>query len=188
MSLIETLEQLDELYYDDEENRERVIEALSELHEESMMNGLEEFRAFSAETRKHCGGVYIPFLMWTELSNFIDEPEDRGHVFSLIQTFVDSDFEDVEKKRMKALLITYFAMEREFELSKVQNLIVDKSHPMVQEYFRKVRNFVNKNKTSVEMYIEKFKMLRDYAPNFQLLRMPISKLKEHLAEVLGEAE
>jgi len=124
--------------------------------------------------------------MWTELSHYIDEPASRQHIFSLVQSFVDSDFEDVEKKRMKALLITYFAMEREFELSKVHNLIVQKSHPTVQEYFRKVQNFVTKNKTSVEMYIEKFKMLREYAPSFDLLRMPISKLKEHLAQAEEE--
>ncbi len=188
MSLKETLDQLDELYYDEEASREQVIEVLSEWHEQSLSEGLEEFRSFSDQARGHCGGVYIPFLLWTELSNFLDSPDDRSHIFSLVKAFVDSDFEDVEKKRMKALLITYYAMEREFELSKVQNLIVEKSHPTVQEFFRKVRNFVNKNKTSVEMYIEKFKMLHEYAPSFDLLRMPISKLKEHLKAAAEEAE
>ena len=78
----------------------------------------------------------------------------------------------------RPLLITYFAMEREFEVNKLITLVVEKAHPSVIEYFKKVQNFVLKNKTSVDMYIEKFNMLKDYAPNFEMLRMPVSKLKE----------
>lgn len=184
MSLVETLEALDEKYYDDPDtHREAAIETLTELHEQSLMEGMESFRSFAEEAMTHCGGVYIPYIMWTELANFIEDPEERSHIFATIQAFVNSDFELPERKRMKSLLITYFAMEREFEVNKVLTLIVEKAHPEVQEFFRKVQNFVGKNKTSVGMYVDKFNMLKEYAPNFELLRMPVSKLKEHLDEV-----
>lgn len=183
MSLEKTLEALDEKYYDDPDaQREATIETLTELHEQSLMEGMEGFRSFAKETMSHCGGVYIPFIMWTELANYIEDPENRTHIFDIIAAFVNSDFELPERKRMKSLLITYFAMEREFEVNKVMTLIVEKAHQEVQEFFRKVQNFVSKNKTSVGMYVDKFNMLKEYAPNFDLLRMPVSKLKEHLEE------
>lgn len=184
MSLVETLEALDEKYYDDPDaHRDEAIETLTELHGQSLMEGMEGFRKFAAEALKHCGGVYIPYIMWTELAYFMENREEREHIFNAIQAFVDSDFELTERKRMKSLLITYFAVEREFEVNKVMTLIVEKSHPDVQEFFRKVQGFVSKNTTSVGMYVEKFNMLKEYAPNFDLLRMPVIKLKAHLEEV-----
>jgi hypothetical protein len=48
------------------------------------------------------------------------------------------------------------------------------------EYFKKVQTFVLKNKTSVDMYIEKFQMLKDGFPDFELLALPLIKLKEQL--------
>ena len=183
MSLAKTLDALDEKYYDDPDaHRDETIEAFSELHEQSLMEGMEGFRKFAEAAVGRCGGVYIPYIMWTELATFIEEPEERKYIYGIVQAFVNSDFEEPERKRMKSLLITYFAMEREFEVNKVMTLIVEKAHQEVQEYFRKVQNFVGKNKTSVGMYVEKFNMLKEYAPNFDLLRMPVSKLKEHLQE------
>jgi hypothetical protein len=184
MSLSETLDALDEKYYGESEDaRSEVIEALTELHENTLTEGLEEFREFSGQSMERCGGVYIPYLMWTELANFIEDEDQRGNLYSLIEAFTNSDFEEPEKKKMKTLLITYFALEKAFEINKIQSLIVDKSHPDVQEFFRKVRNFVDKNKTSVDMSVEKFQMLKEYAPNFDLMRMPVTRLKEQLEGV-----
>ncbi|MEY3444481.1 MAG: hypothetical protein RLZZ519_2762, partial [Bacteroidota bacterium] len=105
---------------------------------------------------------------------------NRDQLFAIMQAFVDSGFEEEERKKMKSLLITYFAIEREFEVNKILTLIVEKSHPSVVEYFKKVQTFVLKNKTSVDMYIEKFQMLKEGFPNFELLALPLIKLKEQL--------
>ncbi len=181
MSLADTLAVLEEKYYNEtEEDRNEVIEVLTEMHETSISEGLDVFRAFSNEAMSSCGGVYIPYLLWTELSYFIEDEDQRENIFNLIQAFVDSDFEEQEKKKMKTLLIPYMALEKEFEINKINSLIIEKSHPDVQEYFRKIRNFVEKNKTSVDMYVEKFDMLKDYAPNFELMRLPVTRLKEQL--------
>jgi hypothetical protein len=182
MSLEELLEQLEEKYYGDwEEERGPVVEVLLPIQDEALASGMESFRTFSDMVMDTCGGIYIPYLMWVELAYFIDQPEDRDRIHNIIRAFVNSGFELEESKKMKSLLITYFAEEKEFEVSKVIVLIVEKAHPDVQEYFRKVQNFVAKNKTSVDMYTEKFQMIKHFTPDFNLLRMPVIKLKDHLA-------
>lgn len=181
MSLEKTLEALEDRYYNElEEDRDAVIEELSPLHQAALEKGIKEFRKFAAAAMNICGGVYIPYLMWVELATFMEKQTNREHIFTLLQAFVDSGFEEDERKKMKSLLITYFAIEREFEVNKIITLIVEKAHPSVQEFFRKVQNFVAKNKTSVDMYIEKFQMLKDSYPDFDLLSLPLIKLKEHL--------
>jgi hypothetical protein len=181
MSLAKTLAQLEERYYDElEEDRDAVIAELSQLHVAALKKSIEEFRAFSTEAMEICGGVYIPYVMWVELAQFIEHHNNREQLFGIMQAFVDSGFEEEERKKMKSLLITYFAIEREFEVNKILTLIVEKSHPSVVEYFKKVQTFVLKNKTSVDMYIEKFQMLKEGFPNFERLAMPLTKLKEQL--------
>lgn len=181
MSLAKTLAELEERYYGElEEDRDAVIEELSALHMAALDKGMAEFRKFSDEAIKVCGGVYIPYVLWVELALFTVDQGNRAQIFGIMEAFVNSDFEEEERKKMKSLLITYFAIEREFEVNKILTLIVDKAHPTVQEYFRKVQTFVAKNKTSVDMYIEKFHMLKNGYPNFELLALPLIKLKEQL--------
>jgi hypothetical protein len=181
MSLAKTLAQLEERYYDElEEDRDAVIQELAVLHQAALKAGISEFRAFAAEAKSVCGGVYIPYIMWVELAHFIGDQGNREQMFGIVEAFVNSDFEEEERKKMKSLLITYIAIEREFEVNKIFTLIVDKAHPSVQEFFRKVQTFVAKNKTSVDMYIEKFNMLKHNYPDFELLALPLIKLKEQL--------
>jgi hypothetical protein len=181
MSLAKTLAQLEERYYDElEEDREVVITELAVLHQEALQKGIAEFRTFAAEAMQVCGGVYIPYIMWVELAQFIGDQGNREQMFGIIDAFVNSGFEEEEKKKMKSLIITYFAIEREFEVNKIFTLIIEKAHPAVQEFFRKAQTFVAKNKTSVDMYIEKFNMLKKGYPDFELLALPLIKLKEQL--------
>lgn len=181
MSLAQTLAQLEERYYDElEEDRDVVISELAVLHQEALKKGIAEFRQFAAEAMQVCGGIYIPYIMWVELAQFIGDQGNREQMFGIIEAFVNSGFEEEEKKKMKSLIITYFAIEREFEVNKILTLVVDKAHPAVQDFFRKAQTFVAKNKTSVDMYIEKFQMLKNGYPDFELLALPLIKLKEQL--------
>ena len=118
--------------------------------------------------------------MWVELAQFTADHGNREQMFAIVEAFVNSGFEEEERKKMKSLLITYIAIEREFEVNKIFTLIVDKSHPSVQEFFRKVQTFVAKNKTSVDMYLEKFHMLKHNYPDFDLFALPLIKLKEQM--------
>jgi hypothetical protein len=181
MSLVETLSALEDKFYNEyDEDRDAVIQDLAELHKKALSKGIDDFRSFSRVAMEVCGGVYVPYLMWVELAAFMDQPNNRERIYELVDAFVNSDFEEEERKKMKSMLITYFANEREFEVNKIITLVVEKAHPDVQEYFRKVQNFVAKNRTSVDMYTVKFKMLKDGYPDFEALAMPLIKLKEHL--------
>lgn len=182
MSLEKTLDALEEKYYGElEEDKDAIIPELEALHKETSEKGIEEFRTFSKAVLTRFGGVYQPYVFWVELREFMKASTNRQELFDIIHAFTESGFESEETKKMKPLLITYFSMEKEFELDKIQNLIVNKAHPDVQEYFRKLTSFVEKSYTSVKMYEEKFDMLMDLTPDFDLLRMPVIKLKEHLA-------
>ena len=181
MSLAKTLEKLEDRYYGElEQQRDEVIAELMPLHTAALEKGMADFRKFAEEVKDVCGGIYVPYIMWVELANYMGDNESRDHIYALVGTFANSGFEEPELKKMKSLLITYFALEREFEVNKIMTLIVEKAHPEVQEYFRKVQNFVAKNRTSVDMYIEKFQMLKDRNPDFELMRKPVIKLKEQL--------
>ena len=92
MSLAKTLAQLEERYYDElEEDRNAVIAELSVLHVAALKKSIEEFRAFSKEAMAICGGVYIPYVMWVELAQFIEHHNNREQLFGIMQAFVDRD-------------------------------------------------------------------------------------------------
>ena len=174
-------EKLEEKFYGElEENKEAIIKELEEPLEAAMTAGGDTYRDFANDAKDKLGGLLIPHLFWAELKIFVEEPEHRPHIFEMIQAFTVSNFEEEEMKKIKPLLITYFSIEKEFEINKIQNLIVDKAHPGVQDYFGKLISFVKKNQSSVKMYIEKFDMLKDKSPDFELLRLPVIKLKERL--------
>jgi len=182
MSLEKKLDALEDKYYGElEEDKDAIIPELEALHKEHSDKGIDEFRVFAKEVMTRFGGVYQPYIFWVELREYMKDSSNRMELFNIIQAFTESGFEVEETKKMKPLLITYFSMEKEFELDKIQNLIVEKAHVDVQEYFRKLTSFVEKSFTSVKMYEEKFDMLMDLTPDFDLLRMPVIKLKEHLA-------
>ncbi|MEM9986542.1 MAG: hypothetical protein AAF804_15730, partial [Bacteroidota bacterium] len=94
--------------------------------------------------------------------------------------FCESNFDDDEQKKLKPLLVVYFAKEKEFESGKVKTLYLDKAHPEVKEYYMRVLNFTQKNQKSTEMYIEKFDLLKGLFPDFHLLGLPITQLREKL--------
>lgn len=182
MSLQEDFEALEEKYYGEwEEAREPLIEALSPLYRADLEANDRQYSDFSREVINYFGGAFIPYIFWTELDAFSRDNERRVNLFAIIEAFINSDFEETERKQMKPLVITYFTMEKEFEMDKLFATVIKGTHPDVESYFQKLFDFVDKNKTSVEMYIEKFNLLQGIYPDFGLLRLPVTKLKEKLA-------
>lgn len=163
---------------DVEENREQVLEDLKKLCLDIKAKSSDDYRMFRNQVLDVCGGVYIPYIFWMELGEFFHNVNHRTILFEVIQAFCSSAFEEEERKKMKPLLITYFANEKEFEMDKIQGLIIDRAHPSIKEYFQKITSFVSKNKNSTGAYLEKFKILMDEYPDFELLSLPVSKLKE----------
>lgn len=181
MDIVKELEQLEDKFYGDwEEDKAQLIAGLTALHNQLIEN-LDEFNRFLVQASDRFGGAYIPYLFWEKLATFVGpNPDDRFYIQQLLRSFVNSNFDEEEQKIMKPLIITYLSKEKPFEISKVWAQIIDHSHPSVKEYFQKLMNFTTKNQKSTEMYCEKFLMLRDYAPNFKLLGLPITQLREQV--------
>lgn len=181
MSIAKELEKLEDKYdIEEADQKEALLEQLVELHEGLKAKGGASLEEFQNEVPNYFMGLYIPHIFWGELGKFMEDHEHRTKLFQLVQAFADSGFDKDEKAKMKPLLITYFAVEKEFEIDKIQSLIVEKAHPSVQEYFRKIITFVELNKTSVEMYVDKFRLLANMKPDFEVLKMPLAKLRDQL--------
>lgn len=162
------------------EDREAALEQLKALHIAQLRNpeSLEEFRTLALNG---CGGIYIPYLFWIDLTGFFAHKVPSQRLFEILKAFSESTFEDTEKAKMKSLLMTYFGAEKEFEIDRIRTFIIHKSHPKVQEYLNKILNFVLKNNRSIEVYHQKFRLLSSFYPDFTLLNMPLSQIQETIA-------
>lgn len=183
MDIVKELEALEDQFYGAwEEDKSQLVPGLLEMH---MRAGEEEdlFNRFLVQTAERFGGTYIPYLFWDKLAYFFDQPDQRIYLQELIRVFSNGNFEEEEQKKMKLLLVVYFATEKEFEIAKVRAQVVDKTHPTVRDYFLRLMEFVEKNQKATEMYVEKFKLLREVHPDFDLLSLPITQVKEKLQGV-----
>ncbi|RMG23741.1 MAG: hypothetical protein D6730_13895 [Bacteroidetes bacterium] len=182
MDLVKILDQLEDKYYEDPENQKAaVIAELLDLH--MSIDDEDTLNRFCVLVAPRCGGIYIPYIFWDKLAAFLESEDQRAFLQEIISAFTQSDFEEEEQRKMKPLLITYMANEKQFEIDKLKTLIIDKAHPTVREYFNKLINFVRKNVRSTKMYSEKFEILKDIEPNFELLSLPITQLKEKFQRV-----
>lgn len=182
MDIHKVLDELEEKYYGDwAENKETLFAELDKIHRE-ISPDRDLLNRFIVQINDRFGGAYIPFVFWDKLAEFLSKPEQRTYLYEIIKAFANSDFDEEEQKRMKPLLITYFANEKQFEIDKIHTLVIDKAHPSVKEYFFKLFNFVRKNQRSTEMYCNKFMLLKNIHPDFEMMAMPITQLKDQLQE------
>ncbi|MEO0899646.1 MAG: hypothetical protein AAFY71_24765 [Bacteroidota bacterium] len=180
MEFVAELEKLEDLYYGDwEEDKAKLIKELTKLHLE-LGEDEDTFNRFLVQSAERFGGAYIPHLFWDKLSYYYENPDERIYLQELLRAFSVSNFDEEEQKLMKPLLVTYIAREKSFELNKIKAQTVDKAHPEVKEYFQKLTTFVEKNTKATEMYSEKFELLKDIHPDFELLNLPITRLKERM--------
>ncbi|MDP5170253.1 MAG: hypothetical protein NWR72_08400 [Bacteroidia bacterium] len=182
MDIVKELQQLEDKFYGEwEEDKNALLTALTKLHLEAAEDH-DSFSRFLVQSADMFGGIYIPYLFWDKLAYFLDAEEQRTYLQDLMMKFADSNFEEDEQSKMKLLLVVYFAKEKEFEINKIRAMIIEKSHPAVKEYYLKLLNFTEKNQKATDMYCEKFVLLKDIHPDFDLLGLPITQLKEKLQE------
>jgi len=180
MSIVSELEKLEDKFFGEwEEDKKPLIDALKEIHRREGEDG-DAFNRFLVQVAPMFGGAYIPYLFWDKLSFFQENPDERLYIQQLLKNFVDSDFEEEEQVLMKALIVVYFYQEKDFETNKIKSLVIDKAHPSVREYFHKLLSFVEKNQKATEMYNEKFILLKNIFPNFDMMNLPITQLREKL--------
>ncbi len=179
MDLPKLLDDLEDKYGpgEPEENKAALIQELYDIHMQTISDE-DLLNRFTVLASERFGGVYIPYLFWVKLSDYYEYELDRSYLFTLLKAFANSNFSIEEQKMMKALIIIYFAREKEFEINKYFTLHMSDIHPNVKEYFQKLLQFVEKNKKSTDMYCEKFEILKDVQPDFDLMNTPLSKLKQ----------
>ncbi len=184
MDIAKKLDSLEDKYYDSwEEDREKLIAELKPIHQQLSAEDPDAFREFKLRVINHFGGAYIPYIFWTELNTFMDDPVDaRTYLQECMRSFANSDFGEEEQQKLKPLLITYFNMEKEFEMNKFFTLVIANMHPAVKEYFRDKSSFHEKNARGTEVYKQKFLLLRKIYPDFELFNQPLSYLKESLSK------
>lgn len=182
MDFMKQLQQLEDKFYGDwEEDRASLIPELNKIYKEAAQDP-DAFSKFSVQVADMFGGIYIPYLFWNKLALYMDAEEQRIYLQDLMLKFSDSNFEEEEQSKMKVLLVVYFAREKEFEINKVRAKVIDKAHPSVKEYYLKLLNFTEKNQKATNMYCEKFDLLKGYYPNFELMALPITQLKDKVQE------
>lgn len=178
----EQLEALNTRFYDAEDDlSEEIIAELTALHKQALQAGGEDAEEFFRNAPHVAGGAYIPYLFWIELAQFRRGEESRERLFFLLESFVNGDFEEAIRQRMKPLIVIYYLHERQFEIDKLNTTIVSKAHPQVQEFFQHLNEFVETNQTATRAYEEKFNLLMDYFPNFELFELPVQDLEEQLS-------
>lgn len=182
MDFIKQLQKLEDKFYGEwEEDRDVLVSELSKLHKEASADP-DTFSKFLVHSADMFGGIYLPYLFWEKLSQFMKAEEQRTYLQDLMIKFSNSNFEEVEQSRMKPLLVVYFAKEKEFEINKIRAKVIDKAHPEVKEYYHRLLSFTEKNQKATNMYCEKFELLSEIHPNFELMALPITQLKEKLQE------
>ncbi len=177
LDFVEKFDELEDRFYADPDGtKESIIKELLTIH--MAIEDEDTLNRFSILVSSRCGGIYIPYVFWDKLAGFLTSPDERAYLQEIINAFTQGDFEEEEQRKMKPLLITYVANEKEFEINKLFTLIIEKAHPTVKEYFSKLITFVQKNVRSTQMYKDKFDMLKNVAPDFSLMSLPISQLRE----------
>lgn len=180
--LAEVLDQIEQIYFEHDEDRRIAIDAFRELHQQVLAdNDLRE--EFEYQVLTKAGGEYIPHVFWLALGQFLrtKQAEGRKQLFECLEALVESNFSDDLKGELKPLLVVYLANEKQFELDRVMSRIVEPAHPAIKEYVEKLVAFVPKNQHSVQTYKQKFDLLRDSFPDFERFALPLPRLQEELA-------
>jgi len=180
MNIIEQINEIDKIYSEaEDEKRPEVIESLSNMHI-ALLRSKDEFQEFLVHAAGACGGIYIPYLFWTELVKFLDSPTNSDNLFYLIKCFASSSFEEEDQNKMRPLLCVYFTKERVFNVDKIKSQIIDKSHPEVRYYLRLIINFVGDKPKAIDAFTEKLTLLKRFFPNFDMFNLAVYQLKEQL--------
>jgi hypothetical protein len=180
MTLEESIEKVRQ-YYDETENREWALEALGKLLAQVVgyPEHLAQFERLAADLG---GGMFIPYLFWVEMSKYMDNKGDRDAIFHLIRAFVESDFEEEEREKMRPLLIVYFKREGgSFEISKIKAKILDDAHKDVKAYFKEVEQYPERNPSATETLLKKMHLLRRQFPQFDLFKLTVQQIEEQLS-------
>ncbi|MGQ9864528.1 MAG: hypothetical protein ACUVRD_08650 [Bacteroidia bacterium] len=178
--LDEVIEEL-EVRYTDNPLSAQELAVLHPYYQEALKDP-EKRQAFETKLLQRVGGLYIPYIFWLYLREFLESPEvARPKVFSALQAFVESAFDPLTQKQMKPLLAMYFKYEGTFHVDRISIEVLRHAHPDIRAYFEKMQTFPARNPETTHIYEEKFNLLKNFFPNFEWLFQPLPYLRQAFA-------
>lgn len=166
---------------------EEVVAELEALHQE-ISEDVEARAAFEREVPSLADGLYIPHLFWMYLAAYQQDPESyRPFLEYLLHIYAQHPPSPFVEKRLRPLLYVYFSAESPFYLNRLWDYFRRHARPEKYEILENVRNFIEKNPSTVDIFKRKFSLLADYMPDFDLLFLPISQIQATLGEGTANA-
>ncbi|MCS7297933.1 MAG: hypothetical protein RMK19_05635 [Bacteroidia bacterium] len=162
---------------------EELIARLEALHEK-VYSDEEQRIEFERDVIKVANGIYIPHIFWIYLSAFIgDKDAYRPFLEYILQVYAQFPPHPLVDKRMRILLCVYFQEESRFYLDKLEDYLRKRSHPEKYKLIKDAQEFTNRNPRTSDIFRQKFYLLRDYSPNFELISTPLPHLRETLRQM-----
>ncbi|MCX8112071.1 MAG: hypothetical protein N3E49_02575 [Bacteroidia bacterium] len=159
---------------------EELIARLEALHEE--VSGDENARLeFEREVLKVADGLYLPHIFWIYLGAFLEDKETyRPFIEYILQVYAQLPPSPFLEKRMRPLLCVYFTEEAPFHIHKLEASLKRYARPEKQTLFSDIQNFIKRNPTTVQIFRQKFSLLKQYLPNFEMFSMALPQLRAAL--------
>lgn len=166
----------------DETPPEEVIAKLEALHEE--VSDDDDLRAeFEREVLKVAQGIYIPHILWIYLSAFLEDRETyRPFLEYILQFYAQQPLNPFVDKRIRPLLCIYLSEESTFYIDRLKALLERYALPEKREFFDEVQAYIRRNPTTVRIFRDKFRLLKDYFPSFDLFSLPLPHLRQQLSQ------
>lgn len=176
--LDEVIEELEARYTENSLSEEEL--AVFHPYYQEALKDPQKREVFEATMLRRVGGLYIPYIFWLYLREFL-EAKAHPKIYSALQAFVESAFDPLTQKQMKPLLVIYFKYESSFHIDRINIELLRDAHPDIRTYFRKMQTFPTRNPHTTQIYEEKFNLLKNHFPNFKWLFQPLPHLRQALA-------
>lgn len=161
---------------------EEIVAQLEALHE-SVLEDEKARSEFEQAVLKVADGVYLPHIFWIYLSAFLNDREVyRPFLEYVLQVYAQLPPSPFVDKRMRPLLYVYFMNEPAFYTNKLEAFLHRYAHPEKRSLVQDIRAYIQRNPTTVRIFQQKFALLKDYLPNFEMLSMPLPELRASLGQ------
>lgn len=161
---------------------EAIIAQLEALHE-SILEDNEARSEFEREVLKVADGLYLPHIFWIYLAAFLGDKEVyRPFLEYVLQVYAQLPPSPFVDKRIRPLLCVYFTNETPFYTDKLEAFLHRYAHPEKRSLVQDIRSYIQRNPSTVRIFQQKFALLKDYLPNFEMFSMPLTELRASLGQ------
>jgi len=180
VSVQEALEKIESAHQAGE-SPEKLLNLIESLHVEFLDGDPDARAAFEDAVLPVADGLYFPHLFWMYLAGFLEDQEAyRSSIESLLRTFATLPPNPLAEDNLRLLLYVYFSEEDPFHLDRLWHHLHQEATPEKRDYFHRVKTLTERNPLTVQIFREKFRLLAPFFPNFEQLRLPLSKVRSFI--------